>query len=365
MKIIYFLTQKKFFERVGYGSITHAVGIISGLIENGYDVVVMADRGILEDSYSNLSCEKLVLPKTLYKKYFFLFNWIKINGKKNIIIYRKNLDSLFIFYFFRNFFINQILVTEINGLFFDYTKLSKYYFLNKSSELIHKFFLKKNNLIYSVDEIIQDRLCSGSLALPIEKVKVIYNGGPKLNTEFFNFDNNDFQTKLLYFGFISEYSELDVVIDACLLSKTKLDIVGDGPLLNQLSSKYRKETEIQFHGFQNDNYVFDLLRNAKKKNFRYIGVCPYKFGNTEKSFAPIKGFKYLSMGLPVLFSSNSYKNIFIKNIYGFSYSQGSVIGFQNSLKDLTQNYIKTCESIVSNYDKISWKGRMKELINEV
>ena len=364
MKIVYFLSQNNFFGRVGYGSIAHAIGIISGLIENGYDVVVMADKGISDESYSNLNCEKLILPTVLYKKYFFLFSWVKKN-KKNIIIYRKNLDSLFIFYFFNKFFKNQILVSEINGLFFDYTKFSKYKFLTNCSELIHKIFLKKNNLIYSVDEIIQSRLCVGALALPFNKVKVIYNGGPKLNNEFLNFKNNNFQIKLLYFGFISEYSELDVVIEACLLSKTKLDIVGDGPLLNQLISKYGQKKEIKFHGFQNDNYVYDLMRNAKKKNFRYIGVCPYKFGNTEKSFAPIKGFKYLSMGLPVLFSSNSYKNIFIKNLYGFSYPQGSVSGFQNSLKDLTQNYIKTCNSIVSNYDKISWKGRMKEIIYEI
>lgn len=364
MKIVYFLSQKNFFGGVGYGRIAHATGIISGLVENGHHVVVMADKGILNENYSNLNCEKLILPTLIHKKYFFLFNWLKEN-KNQIIIYRKNLDSLFIFYFFKYFFNNQTLICEINGLFFDYTKFSKYKLLNKFSELIHKIFLKKNNLIYAVDDIIQSRLCDGLLALPSSKIKVIYNGGPRLNKKFLNFKNNNFKIKLLYFGYISEYSELEVVIEACLLSKTKLDIVGDGPLFNKLSSKYENEIKIQFHGFQNDKYVYDLIRYAEKKNFKYIGVCPYKFGNTEKSFAPIKGFKYLSMGLPVLYSSNSYKNIFIKNIYGISYPQGSITGFQNSLKKLAQNYLKTCQSIKLNYDNISWKGRMKELINEI
>ena len=366
MTVVYCTLQRKFYQGKGFGRIAHANGIIEGLLLNKKYVEVWGDKGLITHDFNGFDPKRVVLNENYFLKTIQIYQLLKNLPKNSIVIIRKDLFSLALVPFLRFFIKNIIVVKEVNGLFFDYTRLNRSKLLRFTSEIIHKITLKSSSLVYCVDEIIAERLTTGPFNISNRKIAVINNGGPSyiLNTPT---KSKIQEIRLLYFGLLSEYSELDLVISASQKLNMCLDIVGEGPTLNKLQSLVRSLSynKIYFHGYQSMDYVKNLIRTNQENNgISYIGMCPYCLGSDNKKFAPIKGFVYLSFNLPVIFSSLSYQGVFTDGIHGKKYSQGKLKELTKSIGIVEKNYLTYQSLVRQHYPQLTWKSRMDELLTK-
>ena len=113
------------------------------------------------------------------------------------------------------------------------------------------------------------------------------------------------------------------------------------------------------------DYVKNLVKfNSKNKEMGYVGICPYRLGSSNKKFAPIKGFVYLSFNIPVLYSSLSYQGVFTDGIHGKQYTQGDIKELKKAIEEIRRNYMKYQSLVQQNYPELTWKSRMNELLQK-
>ncbi len=144
-------------------------------------------------------------------------------------------------------------------------------FLGMLEAYLHQSILKtyqKIDLFLSPSQFMKDT-CE-RFGVNEQKVKTIYNFIPE---NFINFNNSNINEKnqdpyLLYFGRISEEKGIDVLLDALLLtnSKINLKIAGEGPDLEKLKTKIKNNNlskRVEILGYKSGEELKNLILNSK------------------------------------------------------------------------------------------------------
>ena len=144
-------------------------------------------------------------------------------------------------------------------------------FLGMLEAYLHQSILKtyqKIDLFLAPSQFMKDT-CE-RFGVNEQKVKTIYNFIPE---NFINFNNSNINEKnqdpyLLYFGRISEEKGIDVLLDALLLtnSKINLKIAGEGPDLEKLKTKIKNNNlskRVEILGYKSGEELKNLILNSK------------------------------------------------------------------------------------------------------
>ena len=144
-------------------------------------------------------------------------------------------------------------------------------FLGMLEAYLHQSILKsyqKIDLFLAPSQFMKDACMR--FGVSEQKIKTIYNFIPE---NFINFNNSNINEKnqdpyLLYFGRISEEKGIDVLLDALLLtnSKINLKIVGEGPDSEKLKTKIKNNNlseRVEILGHKVGEELKNLILNSK------------------------------------------------------------------------------------------------------
>lgn len=383
MKILYFLADSHYFSKGKGGAVSHALGVIEGLVNNNIMLTVSAEKNIEDFLPSGIS-EKIELFNPFYSKKGILNTFKAINrtfvfaqsNHIDIVLIRKNIYTIF-FSFLHMLRLQKKyklkIIWEVNGLTAEryqnnfFGKFIYYFLLN-----LNKLSLNDSTLIYTVTDRIKLELVKDNSFINYNKIIVIpngcpsYLGAPKTNL---NIGYN-----LLFFGKLTAYNNFELIIKALesLNSKSKsiinLDIIGFGYELPNILNLIDNIHYAKYHG------AMDLIKLHKSglitKNT--IGLIPMKGGkNPSANYgSPIKLFDYYSLGIPVICSDNTIypqDQEDVKEVV-FEYDTDDLLSFINEVKVLIHKLEKT------NFDsrkserlcaENSWASRMSVLIKSI
>lgn len=158
-----------------------------------------------------------------------------------------------------------------------------YYEYSKNSGFFIRFFMKKIAPKLRIWDItsanLVDRFAANStfVAARIQryynrKADVIF---PPCNIQKYIENPRNPQDFYLFFGQLVGYKRADLAVDACIKSKRKIVVVGDGK--SKKAKKYIKSGYVKFTGRINDNEIKDYLSKAKALLFPGIedfGIIP-------------------------------------------------------------------------------------------
>lgn len=138
---------------------------------------------------------------------------------------------------------------------------------------------------------IKQRLVEG-----VNKNKIIYtpNGLFLKKTKTIK---KEYKKKLVFIGRIDKEHGLLTLISRVNKASIKMDVIGDGPELDNLKKKYSSD-KINFLGRKSHNEVLKYL-----VNFRGFGVAPYNRVSDWTYYCdPVKVKEYLAFGIPIIIS---------------------------------------------------------------
>jgi glycosyltransferase involved in cell wall biosynthesis len=232
--------------------------------------------------------------------------------------------SHFINKYFSNSFIKSIFVIRYGKKYFKIIKDEQYKIFVLTN--FHKKFLINNNI-------------------RTKNIKIVPN---YLKDTIYEVENEETPKKEEYFiyaGRISEEKGLIELINSflsCNFTKTKLKIIGDGPLLKNLKKDYELDT-VEFLGEQKNEYVLNAISKSK-------GVV-----TATKLFEgqPTLLCEASLMGIPSIFPKTGGISEFFPQNYQFSFTQ-------YDYSDLKKKFLEL-NSMKNSY-KIGKKN--KEFIND-
>ena len=142
-------------------------------------------------------------------------------------------------------------------------KCSEYKFSQSAVLSLDAYFRKYiNNPIQYIDRFLfvsnfsLEKHCQFNPSFR-NKSQYLYNFIPKLNNDIPPIIRGSY---FLFYGRISSEKGLDTLLEAFINSKHKIKIVGDGPLLKELSKK--QKDNIEFLGFRYGNELIKIIREA-------------------------------------------------------------------------------------------------------
>lgn len=144
-------------------------------------------------------------------------------------------------------------------------------------------------------------------------------------------ENNDYY---VFIGRISKEKGIDILCEEANKLNIKLKVLGDGPLLNELKTKYDANKNIDFLGWQSSSETLQYLRKSRALIFPSIWY----------EGAPLTIFEALSQGIPCIVSNLSAAIDFVseKNGVVFDFNQenwleNSIKYIENDIKNLSVN----------------------------
>lgn len=196
----------------------------------------------------------------------------------------------------------------------------------------------------------------------LSKVKIIPNGLDdfwlnKVNSKLNSISSKELE--LLFVGRIDENKNLNTVIQvAKLLSrkgvKSRLNIVGEGPLRQSLQHKNKDEANIHFHGAIHEK---DTLLKLYKQND--ILLVP--------SFTETFGLVYLeamSCGLPVIYTKNQgFDGFFNDGEVGYSVNPSNNYEIVEAIEKILNNYKNISNNCKNSVGKFKWEYISKEYVD--
>ena len=369
MNIIYCITNFNFFSDRSAGQITHALGIINGLISNNVNCKYLGPKNeYFKNDFFNPNINHL---KFKFRVYSLLF--ILLRNNKQILI-RKNIENIIII-FFLSFFLSknqkESIIFEING--FTFERYLETFIINKIypiTLLAHKIILSRFKSIYVVSSKLKRDLVSGAFKLKSDNIKYIPNG---VDIKPFNrsFVANEPKFIFLFFGLFQDYNDYLLVISS----------------FNALRKKHGNKVELHFIGFGKNEKLLKSFSNSSigifvhpRKNISEInsmnlvdnfcvGLIPLCKDKSVKYLSPIKLFDYINMGMPVIVSDMFSDSKDLPNISDFitKYKAGDSLSLFNSMNSFISKSRSYYESIYSNKNKFcyenSWARRMEKLKN--
>ncbi len=171
--------------------------------------------------------------------------------------------------------------------------------------------------------------------------------------------NNSENNNVIFVGTLTKSFDLKEVIFSFLKSRKNnvFHIVGSGPEFAYLKNKFKKNKNIIFHGYKNQNEISYLFSNSK------FGILPYSQNDLRYSNHITNKFpEYLSSGLITISPSwcNSISKIIKDNKIGLVYN--SYIDLDNIFSQI-ETYSFCKEEIIKVYkNNFSYELLQKNLI---
>ena len=159
--------------------------------------------------------------------------------------------------------------------------------------------------------------------------------------------STDRKNVFLYVGRLSNEKGLEILLNATNLRDFKLEIIGDGPLLNKVLDFQKRNKNIKYLGFQNKEFIIDRLKHCLALVFPSISY----------EGLPLIILEAFSTGTPIISSDIGNINTIVrKGINGLHFESGNAkslaatIGyFQSNICDLSHLYLNARETFEKNY----------------
>ena len=346
--IIYIIPKNNFFYKGWTGSTSHAIGICNGIIKNGYDLLLCANKIDVKESQLikdiNVSSNSLTSLLRL-----FLIKRVKIEK----IIIRYSFSSIFkilIVSFFSKILRLRTII-EVNTFFGHYRSG----FL-KNIRYVESVLL----LLFDGIHVVSSGLKNDPAIKSIHKNIFYVPNGHNLKTKklFFSKTVERQQYTLKYLGSMQPYYNFDDV--KALLKKRKdikLYIYGN---VNQKFSS----SKIIYKGKYNNN-DFTKLVNPNSD----ILFLPYKKNSIAEYGFPTKLSEYLSCGA-VIVSTNTgvLKNILGEIDKNLVYSDNNVASLEKAINHAIKLNLNQKNNLSAKYfdlsSKLKWSNLAKYIINE-
>jgi glycosyltransferase involved in cell wall biosynthesis len=377
MKVLYVLPKPGFFAEGPRGRVTHAMGVATGLAENGVPILVMSGKGT-KAQFSKLS--SLIEVKQIEAKQgSFLsalaWTWKFSRRIRNVLQANEDITHVLVRYAVSNavFFIpmmkrfpDRTWVFEVNSLAFHQLDWLPS-FLRRAYFTFERWILDQADFVYVVSQALKDDLVEGHMALPTEKVVVVPNGGPESLAHRVAPALADVPIRFLYLGLFHSYYELPLVIDAFREAQNsragvQLHLYGDGPNRTALEHHARGMVGVYFHG-QFD--LESLLENGQITENDVL-VLPYAPCSLARIGSPMKLYEYTALGLPMITSAiGQIREILKDGQTAKFYKPGDKKALARAMMCLVDNpqaRSQLMANIRAEYsNRHTWKARMSKL----
>ncbi|MBD3224962.1 MAG: glycosyltransferase [Caldithrix sp.] len=374
-EILYILPKPNFFTEGIRGRVSHASGVVNGLLKNGSKVHVITGPQIhkyIKDKNSNFQFVEIESKKnTIIRYVLWIFKliasirrYLKENQKINYLIIRYSVSNAFLIIpliMLRNK--NIKFIVEINSLIYHQKPNIPH---RIRSFLIKKelFFIKQTTLLYVISNQLKEDIIRYSNIHP-KNVLVIPNGGPE--PMYINQDINMNKLSFLYLGVFQEYYEFKLLIEAFKKVTgytTELHLYGYGKEKEKIVSLADKAKNIYFHGRY---YLGDLISKGAI-NINCILILPFSRRNPTGS--PTKLFEYMALGLPIIASNVGQINeMLVHDKTAYIYEAGDEDSLhEGMMKMLSDRDYREhlSQNIRAIYPKNhTWTARMKQLIEAI
>jgi glycosyltransferase involved in cell wall biosynthesis len=365
---------------------SHILGVINGFNNEGFkvDKYIVGDK--LPSFFSNEGSENITRKNNVSR---ISADIIRIGLRylsRGGLRFNKNINKYDLVYerfalmqslgkFFKKKY-GVLWILETNAILSsEASKESNTLFFNNVSYKFEKKAYEDCDYLVCVTNALKDQIVD-EFGISSEKIIVMRNGVdvkkfiPKNSSDF-----NDKDFVIGYLGSITSWSCLEILIQALYQIKNnfkqniKLEIIGDGPLKNDL------EKLVNDKSLQNNVEIFGRIEQEQvpeyAKNFS-IAYCNSVHGSLGKKTygSPMKLYEYMAMGIPVLGGKFEDTELLVKeNETGFLFDWND----ENDLVRVIMNAIQEKErlhemgmnarsSIEQNH---SWEARVGDLIKEI
>lgn len=342
--IAYILPKKNYFSEGYRGRVTHALGVIEGLIANQWETIAVSEDNLIR--YVKKFDSSLLRPHYVQsgnRSKLSEIRWIFSLLKSLFSIYKKedlkiSLTRYAISKPLFNIFHAKLLYRNdiIGGLEVNSTG---YNYLSNIPSLLRNYLLRfecyifsQYDFIYVVSENMKKILLKGGCTSKIIVLPNASTAKQNQKTPINNMSKKD-KTRFVYMGIFQKYYEILLVIEAFKQINKKIDNIelhfyGDGPLLSIIKSNAEDITNIYIHGRYQNKDVHQMI-NPKTD----VLLLPYKDNLLTKIGSPIKLFEYLSLGTPIIASNIGQLSEIIKHEYnGFLYTSNNLDNLKTVMK---------------------------------
>lgn len=344
-QIDYFPGGFDFFNK-STGKTKHVEGVVSALSRRSE---VVLHVGIPPE----INCRK-----RLYGRFFFrvriLWNISKLLRLNRVLIVRKNWWVLLFLIFFPSNKKKSYLIVEINGFTFErYVSTRIHQKVYKLWLALHAPLSRIVDRYYVVNNALSQDI---SLFDDIKKTFVGYNGAPLKYepVERFIGEKSDF----VFIGNLRAYNDWNLLRNYFSRNPHhELHIVGFGESESEIY-KMSSLRNVTYHGYMERDKYLKLIGELSNP----CGLVPVKRHFGDKYLSPIKLGEYLSLGMPVIMSSNIDS---VANVTSLSnvliYETGSESSFKDAVKKIC-SFTASQKSLLKDYNSITWEKTLEGLL---
>jgi glycosyltransferase involved in cell wall biosynthesis len=203
-------------------------------------------------------------------------------------------------------------------------------FLLSITLFIHNFFgsWEKIDKIICLTDFYKKKLLSSKLNVNERQIAIKQNFTPN-NFPYIETPSNE--GSLLFVGRLSKEKGIDILIDLVRTKLFNIEIIGEGPLKNQIIELEKTFPNLVYHGFRDSDFIQQRMRNAKFLIFTskwYEGM-------------PLVILEALSFGLPVICSDIDNLNEIVQNgISGILFKNGDLNDLVKKINSISNEELK-------------------------
>ena len=265
------------------------------------------------------------------------------------------------------------ILSELN--FFDKNFFKYGLFKNSKilSFIISKIFNKNKKLFFQIDKFIVFTNFSKQqfLNIGIPEKKIIIKPHSLENIEVNSKDYKNKKNQAIYAGLISNEKGILTLIKAWQNIDIKLNIYGDGPLLNKLIKKNKFPNKIIFHRRKDSKYVEHQILTSKilifpSECYETMGMSMLQafrsktlvIASNHGTMSSVIKNKYNG----ILFKTGCFKDLYSKIIWAINHNNEREIIVNNAFKEFNINYSED-----QNYRKLlsAYNRTINKKINEL
>lgn len=372
-RIVYVLPKANFFSQGRRGRVTHATGVVNGLVACGASVTVVSSEGMADYLPATDSVSSVAVRNEADKR-----RWFKhLLGTLRAIVEEQKPDSVIIRYAASNGFRLARLMRSFDQTVwcFELNSLGAHS-LSHLPGVLHDALrrfecasLARADLIYVVSEQLKADLARTAPSLS-GRIAVVPNGGPAPMRVQWKENDDQRALPLYYLGIFQSYYELDLVVRRFQslkrrISGLELHLYGDGPQETELRKAAGDTPGIHLHG----RYRLDHLVESREFSKDGILLLPYCRDGVSTIGSPTKLFEYMALGLPIVASSvGQLKDILLDGETAVLYEAGNGEQFERAVARLAGDSTlrrKLAENIRTEYPSHTWPSRMEGLLSRL